>query len=64
MVTAITDALAANPAGVVSVRFPDGRSIQYDRAQALKELAYWENKVNTQARGGMTMSRCKLIGDA
>ena len=64
MVTLLTTALAANPAGVVEVKFSDGRSMRYDRQQALAELAMWERKVSAQASGGLTMKRMHLMGDA
>lgn len=43
MVTAIEDALAGSPAGVVSVQV-DGTTVTYDRAKAIDELRYWRRE--------------------
>lgn len=48
MVIAIKKALAETPIGSVSVRFADGRSVTYDRKQALEELAYWEKRLKAE----------------
>lgn len=64
MIDAIEAALLANPAGVVNVRYADGRSVQFDRKQALAELGYWQNQKAMQASSGLVMSRMSLKGDA
>ena len=66
MIAAIEAALLTTPIGVVTIRFADGRSVQYDRKQALAELAYWQrlDDATTSATGGLQMTRCKLAGDA
>lgn len=64
MIDAIEAALLANPAGVVSIRYADGRSVNFDRKQALAELGYWQNQKAMQAASGLTMSRLSLKGDA
>jgi len=64
MITAIETALEENPIGVVEVRYPDGRTVKFDRNQALSELARWQNKKSMQAGGGLTMARMQLKGDA
>lgn len=64
MISAIEAALLANPTGVVSISYPDGRSINYDRNQALSELAYWERKQTQASSGGLSMTQMKLKGDA
>lgn len=47
MVVAIKDALATG-FGVVSVTI-DGRSTQFDRAQALEELKFWQKEAAKEA---------------
>ena len=58
MVERIQTALESTPAAVVEVRFADGRVMTYDRAQALKELTYWEKKVDVE--NGKAASRNKV----
>lgn len=48
MVTAIEDAMAAQPVGVVSVSV-DGQTINYSRDQAMKELLFWEKRADREA---------------
>ncbi len=64
MISAIETALEENPVGIVEVRYPDGRTVKFDRAQALNELARWQNKQTMQSNSGLTMSRMQLKGDA
>lgn len=64
MVTLLETALAEQPAGVVTIRFADGRSLQYDRTQLLRELGYWQQQVRAQAGSGLVMGRLGLKGDA
>jgi hypothetical protein len=64
MIDAIEAALLAYPAGVVTIRYADGRSIQYDRKQAIDELAYWQRQVAAQAGSGLIeMRRMNYVGD-
>jgi hypothetical protein len=64
MIDKIEAALLAYPTGVVTIRYADGRSIQYDRAQAINELAYWERQKAAQSGAGLSMTRLALKGDA
>jgi len=64
MITIIETALEENPVGVVEVRYPDGRTVKFDRDQALSELSRWQNKQTMQSNGGLTMARMQLKGDA
>ena len=64
MVVLIQTALAEQPAGVVLIRYADGRQISYDRSALLLELGYWQGVVRAQVSGGMTMCRLGLKGDA
>ena len=64
MIDAISAALLAQPAGTVSVRYADGRSITYDRRQAISELNYWQQQARAQAGAGLQMQRMALKGDA
>jgi hypothetical protein len=48
MVAKLTDALAANPVGVVSISV-DGQTVTYSRSQALAELTFWERRTATRA---------------
>ena len=58
MVELLQRALASTPAAVVEVRQADGRVTTYDRAQALAELTYWENKVKDET--GQAGARNKI----
>lgn len=67
MLDAIDAALAANPIGVATVRWADGRTVQYEsRTALLQERAYWQRLVDAQASegGGIQMCRLSLTGDA
>jgi hypothetical protein len=64
MIAAIEAALLAQPAGVVSIRYADGRSMTYDRRQAISELNYWQQQERAQAGSGLQMQRMALKGDA
>jgi hypothetical protein len=64
MIAAIESALLASPAGTVSIRYADGRSISYDRRQALAELTYWQQQASNQAGSGLQMQRIAFKGDA
>lgn len=61
MVDLIAAALAANPIGVVTVNV-DGQTVEYDRAQALKELAFWEQRA-ARERGGRPRVRSINLGN-
>lgn len=60
MVTALETALAEN-VGVVEIRTSDGRTVRYDRDQALKELNFWEQRAQMEAQSGTTggLRMCK-----
>lgn len=62
-ITALENFLLSN-VGIAQIRHPDGRSLTLDRAQAIKELTYWNTKKQQQAAGGLVMSRYSLKGDA
>ena len=64
MIAAIEAALLASPAGTVSIRYADGRSISYDRRQAISELTYWQQQARNQASSGLQMQRIAFKGDA
>lgn len=65
MVTLLETSLATQPKGVVSVRFADGRTVQYNRAQLLQELNYWQRQVSYQAASGLIqMQQTSLRGEA
>ncbi len=57
MVDLLTAALVANPIGVLSISV-DGQTVQYTRAAALKELAFWEKRL---ARENGTRPRAATI---
>jgi hypothetical protein len=58
------EAFLISNAGVSSFRHPDGRTVTFDRAQALKELSFWRTK-DASATGTMfTRTRIGLVGDA
>ena len=63
MIDLLTQALADSK-GAVEIHYSDGRRIKYDRATALKELAYWESKLDLAASGGLSFTRLSLKGDA
>lgn len=63
MIAALTTALAEQPAGIVSIRYADGRSMNYDRKQAIAELSYWQQQARAQAGSGLQMQRLSLRGD-
>lgn len=52
MVIAIKKALAETPIGPVTVRFADGRTVTYDRDQAIEELVFWERRVKANSPTG------------
>jgi hypothetical protein len=58
------ESFLASNVGIAQIRHPDGRSMTLDRAQAIKELTYWNTKKSQQAAGGLVMSRFSLKGDA
>lgn len=60
MITILETALANN-AGVVSVSI-DGTTVQYDRAQALEELQYWERRAGKAAGRRPKVSSINLGG--
>lgn len=60
MVTALQTALGTG-AGVVSVTV-DGRKVEYDRAQALVELRFFENRVARAAGTRPVASQINLTG--
>lgn len=65
-ITALKSFLSTN-IGRQSIRHPDGRQITFDRAQAMKELAYWESRKSAAANattGLFGRSRFGLKGDA
>lgn len=64
MVAILQAALESQPAGIVSVRFADGRSVQYDRHALINELAYWQRLVDAQAGSGLQMTQMSLRGEA
>lgn len=64
MIDKLEAALLANPGGVVTIRYADGRTITFDRKQAIDELAYWNQKLAAQSGSGLRMARCYLKGDA
>jgi hypothetical protein len=64
MIALMESALADQPAGVVTIRFADGRALTYDRKQLLSELAYWQQQARAQAGSGLQMCRLGLKGDA
>lgn len=63
MIAALTTALAEQPAGIVSISYADGRSMNYDRKQAIAELSYWQQQARAQAGSGLQMQRLSLRGD-
>jgi homoserine kinase len=48
MVDKLTTALQTQPAGVVSVTV-DGQIVQFNRQQAIDELAFWEKRAAQQS---------------
>lgn len=64
MIDAIEAALLAYPVGIVTIRYADGRTMTYDRKQAIDELAYWQRQVAAQNGSGLQMTRLALKGDA
>ena len=50
--------------GVSQIRHPDGRSQTFDRVQAMKELEYWQRKIDTASTPAIGRSRFSLKGDA
>lgn len=64
MIDAIEAALLASPIGIVTIRYADGRSMQFDRKQALDELAYWQRQLAAQSGSGLQMTRLALKGDS
>lgn len=63
MISKIEAALLAQPAGVITITYADGRSITYDRSKAIKELQYWKRQELAQATSGLQMCRLSLRGD-
>jgi hypothetical protein len=58
------EAFLLSNVGIAQIRHPDGRSVNLDRGQAIKELVYWNTKKAQQASAGLVMSRYSLKGDA
>lgn len=58
MVVKIKEALATG-FGIVSVTI-DGRTTQFDRAQAIKELKFWQAEAAREARTHRTFMPIKL----
>lgn len=58
------ESFLASNVGIAQIRHPDGRSMTLDRAQAIKELTYWNTKKSQQSAAGLVMSRFSLKGDA